>query len=311
MLGKGGPRDVLGFGGKLWRETRRRKPAIVHGYMPVANELALIAGRGARSKVVWGIRSSYVAFQPYGAFSKPLFWSGRILSRLPDLMIVNSFAGREHHRKAGYDASKMVVIPNGIDSARFRPDVVARMRVRMEWDIPDGAPLIGIVGRVEPMKGYATFLKAAGFVGQRSHAHFVCIGGGTAAYRREMEAVALAEGCGRRVHWLGACNDMPSAYAALDVLVSASLGEGFSNVIGEAMASGVRCVVTDVGDSARIVGDTGIVVPAGDANKMARAILDILDGDCQPLGNPRDQVSENFSRERMVTTTAAALESLV
>jgi len=311
MLGKRGRSDVVGFGANLWREIRRRKPDIVHGYMPFGNQLALLAGRAARAKVVWGIRSSFLDFRHYDPRDRLLFGTGRILSRLPDLMIVNSWAGREHHEKAGYHSSKMIVIPNGIDSERFRPDPIAKRRMRTEWGIPEDAPLIGIVGRLEPMKGHQTFLAAAGIVAGRSNAHFVCIGDGVPAYRRELEAKALATGHGDRVHWLGVCNDMPSAYPALDILVSASVGEGFSNVVGEAMAAGVRCVVTDVGDSARIVGRAGIVVPPADPGAMARAILDIIGGNCGSLGDPRAQVSKNFSRERMIAATASALRNLL
>ena len=311
MLGKRGRSDVFGFGANLLKEVRRRRPAIVHGYMPFGNQLALVAGRMARAKVVWGIRSSFVDFRHYDLSDRLLFGTGRILSRLPDLMIINSWAGREHHERAGYQPSKMVVIPNGIDSARFGPDPVAKRRARMQWGIPEDAPLVGIVGRLEPMKGHTTFLEAAGIVASRSDAHFVCIGDGAPAYRREMEAKAIAEGCRDRIHWLGVCNDMPSAYAALDILVSASVGEGFSNVIGEAMASGVRCVVTDVGDSARIVGTAGIVVPPADPSAMARALLDLIEGNCESLSDPREHVSRNFSRERMIAATASALRSLV
>lgn len=311
MLGKGGRSDVIGFGSRLLSEIRRRKPAIVHGYMPFANQLALVAGRSARAKVVWGIRSSFVDFRHYDVHDRVLFATGRILSRLPDLMIINSWAGRDYHEKAGYHSSKMITIPNGIDSARFRPDPDARQRLRLEWGVPENAPLVGIVGRVEPMKDHSTFLEAAGIVAAGSNAHFVCIGDGSSAYQREMETRTLAAGFGDRVHWLGVRNDMPSAYSALDVLVSASVGEGFSNVIGEAMASGVRCVVTDVGDSARIVGAAGIVVPPSDPTAMAHALLDLINGNYKSLSDPREQVSRNFSRERMVAATASALRSLL
>lgn len=309
MLGKRGKSDVVGFGTRLLKEVKRRRPAIVHGYMPFGNQLALAAGRTVRAKVVWGIRSSFVDFRHYDASDRFLFATGRILSRFPDLMIINSWAGRDYHEKAGYHASKMIVIPNGIDIARFRPDPVAKLRIRKEWGIPADAPVVGIVGRLEPMKDHVTFLAAAGIVAARSNAHFVCIGDGAPAYRREMEAIAA--GWSDRVHWLGVRGDMPAAYSALDVLVSASVGEGFSNVIGEAMASGVRCVVTDVGDSARIVGAAGIVVPPADPSEMARAILDLIDGNRRSLGDPREQVLKNFSRERMVAATASALRSLV
>jgi glycosyltransferase involved in cell wall biosynthesis len=309
-LEKKGRTDILGFGARLIREVMRRKPDIVHGFMPFANELALVAGRVSRAKVVWGIRSSFVDFQHYDAPTRLLFSSGRLLSGLPDLIIANSWAGRDYHVKAGYHAENTIVIPNGIDSDQFHPDPVARLRLRARWGLPGDAPVVGIVGRIEPMKGYAVFLQAAALVSARNPARFVCIGDGDPRYRREMEAQAEAAGCSDRVHWLGMCNDMPSAYAAMDVLVSASLGEGFSNVIGEAMASGVRCVVTDVGDSARIVGATGIVVPPGSADSMAKGILDVLGGVRNGSDNPRDQITKHFSLERMVNLTATTLRSL-
>lgn len=311
MLGKGGKSDVARFGANLWREIRRRRPAIVHGYMPFGNQLALAVGRAAAAKVVWGIRSSFIDFRHYDASDRFLFATGRLLSRLPELIIVNSWAGREYHKNAGYHASKMIVIPNGIDSARFRPQPEAKSRLRREWGVPDGAPLVGIVGRVEYMKGHSTFLDAAQLVASHTDAHFVCIGNGSPPYKSDMEARSLAAGLGDRVHWVGVRDDMPSAYSALDVLVSASVGEGFSNVIGEAMASGVRCVVTDVGDSARIVEGAGLVVPPSDPPAMARAILDLVDADCKSLSDPRQQISKTFSRERMVDATASALRGLL
>ena len=311
MLDKRGKSDVIGFGGKLLREVRRRTPAIVHGYMPFGNQLALAAGRAAGAKVVWGIRASFVDFRHYGASDRFLFATGRILSRLPDLVIFNSQAGLEYHRNAGYHAPKMIVIPNGIDSDRFRPDAAARRRIRSEWGIPNDVSVVGIVGRVEPMKDYGTFLDAAGIVASENTAHFVCIGDGVGEYRREMEKKAQAAGIDDRVHWVGVRSDMPAAYSALDVLVSASIGEGFSNVIGEAMACGVKCVVTDVGDSARIVGTAGIVVPPSNPARMARAVLDIVGGTGDRLTDPREYVSKNFSRQRLVDATASALEGLL
>lgn len=311
MLGKRRRSDIIRFVRTLLKEIRRRRPDVLYGFMPVANHLALFAGRLTGIKVVWGLRSSFVDFRYYDRASRLLFSSARVLSSLPDLTIVNSFAGRAYHEAAGYDASKMLVIPNGIDTDRFRPDPGAASRMRVRWGVPEGVPLIGIVGRLEPMKGHLTFLDAAAIICRSSNAHFVCIGDGPPSYAAELRARAAATGCGDRVHWPGVCDDMPAAYSALTVLVSASIGEGFSNVVGEAMASGVRCVVTDVGDSARLVGTTGFVVPVGVADEMAQAVIKLLDGGGEVRGDPRGQISQNFSVERLVSATASALESLV
>lgn len=311
MLGKRGRADVVGFGAKLVREIRRRRPAILHGFMPVANQLASVVGPLTGAKVVWGIRAAFVDFRHYDAASRILFQTGRMLSSQPDLIIANSTAGRDYHRSQGYNASRMIVIPNGIDHERFAPRPEVKQRMREEWGIPAGVPVVGIVGRLEAMKGHATFLRAAGIVASTSPAHFVCIGGGPPAFRGELEAIAKEAGCADRVHWPGVCADMPAAYAALDVLVSASLGEGFSNVVGEAMACDVRCVVTDAGDSAAIVGDTGIVVPIGDSEVMAAGISRLLAARSAGRGSPRERIITHFSRERMVATTAAALRGVL
>jgi glycosyltransferase involved in cell wall biosynthesis len=310
MLGKRSRSDLVGFGARLLGEIRRRRPDIIYGFMPVANHLALLAGRLTGAKVVWGLRSAFVDFRHYDRASSILFRTGRMLSRLPDLTIVNSFAGRDYHQRVGYAASRMIVIPNGIDTSRFRPDPAASRRMRQQWGVVGDVPLVGIVGRLEPMKDHPTFLDAAAVVAAKTDAHFVCIGSGPAEYVEQMQKRAASAGLGARVHWVGVCDDMPAAYAALDVLVSASTGEGFSNVVGEAMSCGVRCVVTDAGDSARLVGTTGVVVPVGDSQQMARGVITVLDGGGTALGDPRERMLNEYGRERMIAATESALLDL-
>jgi glycosyltransferase involved in cell wall biosynthesis len=163
------------------------------------------------------------------------------------------------------------------------------------------------------MKDHPTFLQAAALVGARDpSARFVCVGDGPAAYLAELQALAGRLGLTGRVRWVARAEDTPAAYNALDILVSTSAsGEGFSNVIAEAMACDVPCVVTDIGDSATIVGPTGLVVPVGDPAAVAAACGAILNGESrQGAASPRARVEAAWSLDRLVAATGALLSPL-
>ncbi len=310
-LGKRGRWDLLGPLVGLWRAIRGFQPEVVHGYLPDGNLLALLAGRlMRRAVVVWGVRSSEYDFQIYDWLFSLLFRMSCWLAHGADLIIANSEAGRTYHVAKGYPADRTVVIPNGVDTGWFRPDPVRRERQRREWGLERSQPLIGMVGRLDPMKGHPTFLRAAGMLARRIPAvRFVCIGDGPPAYRLSLEACADAEGVADRVRWIPAAEDLVAAYNALDMLVSVSTsGEGFPNVIGEAMACGVRCAVTEVGDSVRVIGDTGVVLPKGEPAAIADALCVALPGlgdSGQP--DPRQRIEAEYSVAKLLTRTEERL----
>jgi glycosyltransferase involved in cell wall biosynthesis len=164
------------------------------------------------------------------------------------------------------------------------------------------------------MKDHQTFLKAASLLAsQMEEVRFVCIGDGPERYYSQIKALSKNLGLGARLIWVGIRSDLPSVYNAIDILSSASaFGEGFSNVIGEAMACGVPCVVTDVGDSARIVGETGMVVPPGNPVEMAHAwqtMLKILQDQTDPIGRrARARIVGKFGVDIMVERTYTVLQ---
>jgi glycosyltransferase involved in cell wall biosynthesis len=254
----------------------RVDPHLVHGYMD-GNLPALVAGLLLRKRVVWGIRRTS---RDLGGLGRVAHWSMRVnagLSRFVDLIIFNSQAGRLNHRRLGLRARRDAVIPNGFDVARFRPDPEAGAAQRRAWGLPLDAPLVGIVGRMSPVKDHPTFLRAAARVAVTlPAARFVCVGGGTteqvAALKIQVEGLGLSD----RVHWAGAVQDMGSVYNALSVLVLCSLDEGLPNVLGEAMACGIPCATTRVGDAAALVGGTGVVVDSSDDAALAVAIMGLL-----------------------------------
>ncbi|WP_243038985.1 glycosyltransferase [Dyella sedimenti] len=316
-LAKRGRWDLPGFLWRFCRLIRKRQPDIVHGYLPVPNMLSL----GARilrpdTKVVWGVRASNIDLVHYDWLSHLTFRMQCRLSRMAALIIANSSAGLEYHAARGFPREKMKVVPNGIDTARFRFDVVGRERMREKWDVPQRARLVGLVGRLDPMKDHANFLDAVARLQDRlEDCWFVCIGDGATSYQAELARLADTLGLRGRVIWAGACDDMPAAYSALDIVVSSSKGEGFPNVVAEAMSCGRPCVVTDVGDSAMLVGETGVIVPPGNSKALAMGIETLcsrLSDDCQAMSDgARDRITDHFGRESLIDATRSLIQGLV
>jgi glycosyltransferase involved in cell wall biosynthesis len=169
------------------------------------------------------------------------------------------------------------------------------------------------VGRLDPMKDHSVFLEAAAVLANtRKETRFVCIGSGRLEYQTKLQTLAKHLGLGDRLLWLGTREDMPAVWNALDIAVSSSsYGEGLSNAIGEAMASGVPCAVTDVGDSAWIVGDTGEVVPPKDPIALRNAIERLLDKKSHTAAEIRLRVVECLSVDSLVGNTERALLTLI
>ncbi|MDD5473278.1 MAG: glycosyltransferase [Candidatus Methanoperedens sp.] len=309
--------DILPFFYPLWQVIHKSNPQIIHGYMGVANVLSLIVGRLSGAKVVWGVRASNMDLSNYDWLSRVIFRLECIFSRFADMIIVNSRTGRDYHLAHGFPAERMVVIPNGIDTERFHHDIDLRKRVRAEWYVTKNEKLIGLVGRLDPMKDHQTFLKAAALLMQeRKDVRFVCVGDGPDDYRRELQSFGEELGLDERLIWTGERQDMPAVYNALDIATSSSsFGEGFPNVVGEAMACGVPCVVTDVGDSALIVGDTGVVVPPKSPEKLAngwKIMLERLyDNNSTIKTKTRNRIVSEFNNELLVQRTSDALERLL
>lgn len=308
--------DVLGF---LWRLTlaiREARPQIIHGYLGIANELALIAGRAFGARVVWGMRMSQMDYSQADWASVASFKLGAWLSRYTDLMIANSHVGREHYAKDGYDPGRMVVVSNGINTSRFQPDPAASARMRREWRLGPEDQVIGLVGRINPQKDHQTFLHAAAILStRRARVRFVCVGDGPCQYRKNLERLARELELNGTVHWAGPASDMNAVYNALDVVaLPSAYGEGFANVVGEAMACGVPVVATDVGDAALIVGNPAQVVPPRQPEALARAwerILDLSPEEREALGRAqRERILNEFSLDQLTHRTVALLEAL-
>lgn len=258
----------------LVRILREEKPAVLQTWLYHADLLGLIAGGlSGVPAIAWNIRCSQVEMQYY---SKSLALILRLLGYLssrPQAVVVNSETGRNVHKRLNYQPRKWEVIPNGFDLNVFRPDSRFRIQLSKELGVAADAFMIGLVARYDPMKDHRTFLEAARLLlVEHPNVAFVLVGRGVCVGNRELTSLSESLQISHKVHLLGERVDIENIIPGLDLAcLSSAFGEGFPNVIGEAMACGVPCVVTDIGDSARIVGDTGRVVPAKHPEALAKA----------------------------------------
>lgn len=291
---------------RLARILRKHKPAVLQTWLYHADLLGLICGKLAGIRhILWNLRCSDML--AHSSRSTVLTCKAcASLSRWPDAVISNSEAGRALHVSLGYRPRRWLLIPNGFDLKRFAPDAASRLSVRTELGLSASTLLIGLIGRYDPMKDHANFLQAARLLG-RGHpdVHFLLAGRDVTSSNPDLSRMIKEYDVASAVHLLGERSDVAQLMAALDMATSSSAyGEGFGNIIGEAMACAVPCVVTDVGDSAAIVGDTGAVVAPRDSEGLAGAWKRLIEAGPearQRLGeSARLRVQENYSLERIV-----------
>ncbi len=291
---------------RLYRMLRAEQPDVLQTWLYHSDFCGLLAGQAARIPVIaWNIRCAQTDDRYQrginGALVHLLAW----LSKYPDAVAVNSHAGRDVHAELGYRPRRWAVLENGFNLARFRPDPTARKGLCRELGAPETDRLIGLVARHDPLKDHETFLQAAAILlGNTPNARFVLAGTDVDGNNPALTATIDDLGIGDKVHMLGARNDIPRLTAGLDIATCCSLGEGFPNVVGEAMACGVPCVVTDVGDAALIVGDNGVVVPPGDPKALAGGWRQLTAMDSSGLvemgRRALDRVEARYSMEHCV-----------
>jgi len=261
---------------RLAAAIRDARPAVVHSWLYHADLLATLAlalsGQRRATRLIWGVRCSDRDMSCYALGSRLVLRLLPRLSRRTNLVLCNAEAGRAAHQRLGYRPARWRVVPNGVDLERFRPRPGERAAVRAGLGLNDAHFVVGMCARVDPVKDHAAFVKAAAaFAGTAPEARFVLIGAGTNEPGSPLHRAVARSGIGNRFVRLGLRRDVDRLHAALDVATLSSVSEGFPNVLAEAMACGVPCAATDVGDSAAIVGNTGFVVPPGDPEALAAA----------------------------------------
>jgi glycosyltransferase involved in cell wall biosynthesis len=259
---------------RLMSLLRREQPAFLHTWMYHANLLGGLAGFAVKVPVIWAIHNSTT--DPQHSRKRTLFIVRMcaLLSRfIPTKIISCSEKARQIHVELGYDAEKFIIIPNGFDLGDYKPDQEAARSLRMQLGIEPATLLIGMVARYDPQKDHVNFIRAARIHHQTApQTHFVLCGEGLTWENIPLCAEIDAAGLRSHFHLLGRRDDMPAVFTTLSLhALSSAYGEAFPNVLGEAMACGVPCVATDIGDSSFLIGDTGMVVPPKDPQALADA----------------------------------------
>lgn len=317
VLSLGMRRHILSLGAifALTRIIRRERPLVLQTWLYHADLMGTVAARLTNFRpVAWNLRCSNMDLSRYRWSTRVVVKILILLSSWPDVVMTNSAAGRRWHTDLGYRPRRWEFVPNGVDATIFRPDAEARAHWRRRFDVKDGDVLIGMVARRDPMKDHEGMLRAAAEAA-RHHQNLAFVLAGRGITRADPTLVQLADAVGAPVHLIGECDDPAGLNAALDIAVlSSAFGEGFPNVVAEAMVAGVPCIVTDVGDAASIVGDTGHVVPPRSPDALAQAIL-MLANDA-PLrvrlgAAARRRMIENFDLAAVAACYEAAWASLI
>lgn len=280
-LGLAAGRWPLGAVGRLFKTVRALNPDILQGWMYHGNLAASFVGaRLSGVPVCWSVRDTPDAAHGHSRFTRLVIrFSGWYVGRVSRIFNVSAHSAAYCAAHFGWPPTRTEVLPNGIDTALFWPDPVARAALRETLGVAENQPVIGMVARWSPVKNHALFLEAAARL--RVHAPqtcFVLVGKGLEAGNAELMAIIERLGLGEAVHLLGARHDVERLYPAFDIAALSSRSEGFPNVLAEAMSCGVPVVSTDVGDARAIVGPGGTVVPArADALVFAQALGALLD----------------------------------
>jgi glycosyltransferase involved in cell wall biosynthesis len=266
---------------RLARVARQVKPDLIHGWLYHGSLAAQLAALCSARKVpvLWGIHSTVYSVAFEKRLTAAVIKMCAPLSKLAAKVIFVSQTSLAQHEALGFSVEKSCVFPNGIETATFVPSPEARALLRAELGLPDDCLLIGLIGRYHPMKDHPNFLQAAALL-TKTHpdVHFVLVGRDITPVNEELRGRIQAAQLNQRVHLLGERRDIHLLAAALDILsLSSSHGESFPIIVAEAMSCGVPCVVTDIGDLAAVVGDTGRVVPPRDAAALAVAWSELID----------------------------------
>jgi glycosyltransferase involved in cell wall biosynthesis len=293
---------------KMNRFLREWKPDLIQGWMYHSNVLASTAGwmTDRDIPVLWNVRHSLHDIKKEKLLTQLVIWWSKWSSSTPETIIYNSAVSARQHENIGFEPSKTRVIPNGFDLEKYRPDPIKRACIRAELGISDETVLIGKIARYHPMKDHENFLRAAAkTVGHPSDIHFLLVGSNVDHSNKKLDSVVKELGLGAKVTLLGERHDIPAITAALDIATLASAwGEGFPNVVGEAMATGIPCVVTEVGDASRAIGSTGKVCPPSDSDALASAWKDLVDlgkEGRRKLGDrARERVEEKYSVSEII-----------
>ena len=288
---------------KLVKLINSVQPDLLQGWMYHGNIAAQMGNWFAPRKVpvCWSIHHSIDSLAKEKFSLASVIRSSIWLSHYVSKVVFSSQRSKQQHEALGYSDNNTQLIHDNFDVSRFQPLADARNQVLQALNLGEDTLLIGSIARYHPMKDHANFLRAAAIIApDYPQLHFLLIGSQITLKNPTLAALIENLKIKDRVHLLGERRDIPQLAAALDIFTSSSaFGEAFPNVIGEAMSCEVPCVVTNIGDSSYIVGDTGLTVPPKNPGALAdgwRQLLNLEPSARTALGKQaRQRILQEFS----------------
>lgn len=301
----------------LRRILQRHKPDIIQGWMYHGNMLASLSRFFASQNVsvIWNIRQCLYDLSDEKILTQWVIRLTQMHSKSPLSIIYNSSASRRQHEGFGFSSCNGVVIPNGFDLGRYCQTGSVRDIVRDELSISSDECVIGHVGRYHPMKDHASFVKAAEIVLRKNPKNrFLMVGTNVDSQNEQLMELIPAD-LSKHFLLLGERSDVNRLYCAMDVFCLSSSSEAFPNVLGEAMASSLPCITTNVGDAAYLLGNSGIVVPPKRTEILAKAMVEtslLAKEKKRALGvMARKRIEQQFSLGRVVEAYSALYSGIV
>jgi len=286
----------------LKKHVRNIRPDIIQGWMYHGN-LASSISRSFTSNsasLVWNIRTCLYSLKDQKYMTRWVIRANRKLSNIPKSIIYNSLLSRDQHEDFGFSSNTGIVIPNGIDLNAFYPDPTLKHLIREELQIPRSAIVIGHVARFHAVKDHANFMQAAAkLVEKNQHVYILMLGDQITTDNTQLKP-NITEPLSRNIRMLGKQSDVAKYMKAMDYFcISSAWGEAFPNVIGEAMATGIPCISTDVGDCSSIIANTGIIVPPKNSSELLNAMQYMLtlteNGQVSLSTAARQRIINNYS----------------
>ena len=298
--------------------VRQLKPDVLHSYMTDVNVLSVVCGfLGSKSILVWGVRNAGLDRKMYGLVERILFWLEIRFSSIPSLINANSEAGRMLSIREGFGPKNFEVVKNGIDTSRFFRDGDFRSRGRDQWGLSGAVKVLGVIGRIDPQKDHQNFIAAIALLpeSEKKRIKVLCVGHDTEEEIVDLRLLCAQLGVTEIFLWAPRNKNVVEVLNVIDVLVSSSVAEGFSNVVVEALAVGIPCVVTDVGDSREIVSTFGVVVPPKNPQALSHAITEVLNNAAffsdEFRRAARSHVADQFSIAQLSQRTEELLQQLI
>lgn len=291
------PLDLLLLVPRLRTLIAKQKPDLVQGWMYHGNIAATLATLCMKIPIMWSLHHSLQDIHDEKPALQAAIYVSRMLSYLPHKIHYCATPSAQQHEDFGFNSEHRIVIPNGINCQKFTPSPDQRTRARQAMGIRKNDGLvIGHIGRLHPMKDHPNFIRAAALAcAERPDLSFVMIGAEVEDRNKTLVTLCESLGVRNRIHLLGPREDIAELLHGINILsTSSAWGESLPIVIGEAMATGIPCVATDLGDCTHLIGNTGKIVLPRDAAALSKAWLELLSEPPQQFSQREDEARKRI-----------------